>query len=233
MLPTVAWSDALRESFALPTRWNAEMAEPTTLWREQGDYSFLERGSPLRWSGPLGLTVSRARSGGRLEAMLRRRRLLERLSRRALLVVLTPRRNNAYCTVHPYRFRGEPGEVIFGSSAGRLSKFKGMARRSADNRRRLYELAAFRLLRFAKQRTPYRYLIVRLRHFAETLPSRGGSPERTRNLLRSLLRPLFSTQLQYRFRLLWLQTDNGIAYAPRGYRRRRRKHKAPPKKRRF
>jgi hypothetical protein len=164
------------------------------------------------------------------EALGSPRRLRLSLEGRSLALILSPRRNNLYVVVQPLRFRRRPGERIFGRSAGELSRFKGFQRRSSTNRRDLYALAAFRLLRHHKQQQRHRFLTVVLKGFLETLPSRLSSPEQTQHHLRTLLYPFLRRQLALRYPILRLRTHQGYANRKRGYRVRRRKHKGYAKK---
>jgi hypothetical protein len=168
----------------------------------------------------------------RLFSVVRQLRLF--LLQFALLLVITPRRNNLYCTIQPYLSRGKAGPKIFTASAGKLSKMKGMNRRSLENRRRLYGLAAFTLLRFNKTDRHFRFLIVRMKHFYETLRTRNNSMGKTHNLVRSILRPFLRPQLARRYPMLYLQLGiHNLSYAPKGYPLRSRKHKTAPKKKSF
>lgn len=160
-------------------------------------------------------------------AQRRLRRTLEGLT---LSLILSPRRNNLYLVLQPQRFRRKPGERLFGRSAGELSKFKGFRRRSSANRRELYRLAAFRLLRHHKRDRRFRFLRVVLKGFMETLPRRLSSPEQTQRHLRSLLHPFLRRQLALRYPLISLQAHQGYAQQKRGYPHRSRKHKGPAKK---
>jgi hypothetical protein len=92
-----------------------------------------------------------------------------------LAVIISPRRNNVRCTVQP---QGGPLAVrnrrrLVHLSAGLLPGHRrGRLRRSLETRRELYRRAAFRLLRFAKYRSHYRFLLFKTPHLLAGLGDR-------------------------------------------------------------
>ena len=157
------------------------------------------------------------------------RQYLERLLRRlSLRLILSPRRNNVYVVLQPDNFRGRAGEVVFQRTAGQQSRFKGRLRRSRQNRQQLYGLAAFRLLRFHKENSRYRFLRVVLKGFHSTLTRRQRSGFQRQRYLRSLLYPFTKRQMAKRYPLVAL-TLQGYSYQPKRQTRRSKKHPRPPK----
>jgi len=231
---------ALEETGFLPSHRYGTLGSPERWWQERptDPYAWLlEEGGPrlhrpLQWGHWGELRVepqpSAAAAYRSFGAQRRLRRSLEGLS---LCLILSPRRNNLYLVIQPRRFSKRPGERLFGRSAGELSKFKGFRRRSSANRRDLYKLAAFRLLRHHKKDRRHRFLLVVLKGLLDTLPRRLSTVAATEKHLRSILNPFLRRQLATRYPIIGVQTDQGYAQQKRGYPHRSRKHKGTPKKR--
>jgi hypothetical protein len=92
-----------------------------------------------------------------------------------MAVIITPRRNNVRCTVQP---QGGPVAVrnrrrLVHLSGGLLPGHRrGRLRRSRETRQELYRRAAFQLLRFAKYRSHYRFLLFKTPHLLAGLADR-------------------------------------------------------------
>lgn len=201
-------------------------------WRHEESLEWLnqENRQPLEvpWEGSGQLRVRAAGRGPGGHAFSARhylRRLMRRLSMR---LILSPRRNNVYVVLQPDRFSGRAGESIFQRTAGEQSRFKGRLRRSRQNREQLYGLAAFKLLRFHKQNSRYRFLRVVLKSFHSTLTRRHRSGFQRQRYLRNLLFPFTHRQLAHRYPLVNL-TLQGYSYQPKRQTRRSKKHPRPPK----
>lgn len=202
-------------------------------WRHDEEVEWLEEENryPLRegydrHSGQLRVRPEGRGPGG---AAYSARHYLQRLLRRlSLRLILSPRRNNVYVVLQPDNFRGRAGEVVFQRTAGEQSRFKGRLRRSRQNRQQLYGLAAFRLLRFHKQNSRYRFLRVVLKGFHSTLTRRQRNGFQRQRYLRSLLYPFTKRQMAQRYPLVAL-TLQGYSYQPKRQTRRSKKHPRPPK----
>ena len=152
---------------------------------------------------------------------------------RTLNLILAPRRNNLRVVVQPLRFQNRYRERIFARSAGEHCRVKGAHRRSNGVKRELYQLAAFRLLRFHKRDRRYRFLRVVFKHYLESLPPNTHSNQQVRRSLWHLLYPFRRRQLSCRYPIVELQTLESYSNRPRRPRRRSRKHKRLPKRKSY
>lgn len=175
-----------------------------------------------------------------LISMLRRNQLEKFIHKFTILVTLVPRRNNVYCTItilpKPSKKKKQSNQAhskIFHSSAGMISHFKGMERRSRENRKKLYETAAFSLLRFHKKNSRYLFIGLRLKYFYETIRTRKYNLRKTQNILKNTLYPFTKKQISSRYPLIWISMKEGYSNFPRGQHRRSKKHKTAAKRRSY
>jgi hypothetical protein len=122
---------------------------------------------------------------------------------------------------------------IFHHTAGILVQQKGKLRRSPETKKNLYSAAAFKLLRFSKKRSHYKFLIFKLPHFFQCL-GKAKNYESVKQIVQRTFFPFISPQLRERLPL-------AEVFAPktrpsfwgarlRGQPRRSRKHKPQIKK---
>jgi hypothetical protein len=151
-------------------------------------------------------------------------------------VIITPRRNNLWVTVIPLVARSPKIMTyrrIFHHTAGILVQQKGKLRRSPETKKNLYSAAAFKLLRFSKKRSHYKFLIFKLPHFFQCL-GKAKNYESVKQIVQRTFFPFISPQLRERLPL-------AEVFAPktrpsfwgarlRGQPRRSRKHKPQIKK---
>lgn len=75
------------------------------------------------------------------------------LNRRSIQVIVTPDKNNAYCSIIPYyKNYIRKKSRIYHKSVGSFCQKKGYMRRSRQTRKKFFEEAAFSLLRFSKKK---------------------------------------------------------------------------------
>lgn len=127
------------------------------------------------------------------------------MPRYCLQILLTPRRNNVFCTIMPLRTRNAPGERIFHLSAGQVCHRKGYLRRSPANRRELYGKAAFRLLRHAKKDRRFKFLVIRVKHYYDAVNRMGTNLGERLGRTRALFRRLLQFQNDYRYPVVALR----------------------------
>ena len=89
---------------------------------------------------------------------------------------------------------------IFHYTAGMLVEQKGKLRRSPETKKDLYAAAAFRLLRFSKKKSNYRFLIFKLPHFFQCL-GKAKNYASVQRIVHSTFRPFLSSQLRERLPL--------------------------------
>jgi hypothetical protein len=165
--------------------------------------------------------------------MIARKKAFRDMRRRTLNLILAPRRNNLRVIIQPVVQHKGWRDRVFERSAGQVSRFKGRLRRSPEIKRQLYQLAAFRLVRYHKKDRRFSFLRVVFKHYLESLPAHFHRPEQMRRQLWGLLGPFRRKQVSMRYPILSLQTVESYANRPRGYRRRSRKHVGRPKTKRY
>ena len=129
----------------------------------------------LERQGSLVRGLSRFNGLGSGRELILSRRLARWLPHYCLKILVTPRRNNVFCTIMPLRGKNTPGERIFHLSAGQVCHRKGYFRRSPGNRRELYSKAAFRLLRYAKKDKRFKFLVIRVKHYLDAINRMGST----------------------------------------------------------
>lgn len=92
------------------------------------------------------------------------------LNKRSLQVIVTPKKNNAYCSIVPFYTNFiKKNSRIYHKSVGSFCKKKGYLRRSRQTKNKFFEEAAFSLLRYSKKKNRYKYLVFKIYHFYDTI----------------------------------------------------------------